>query len=338
MNKPKVIVLHPRDWCVSEYGKNSSLDLHHVYIGGNEPKKKSGLTTYDGYADVVKKEGVIELEKKFKKLKPNVFLFWIHAGFSPGMVASLKKISPKTKFVMWYGNHRYKFPKGVAQHRGILDAVVLNSKDPGQYKMYLDNGIPHVGTLYDGFNPDVVPFKDIEPEFDCVFGGNSYLKRSEMKPGLDFPGGGLRYNMIMEARKKFNIGVFSDSPAGWPFKCLEPSYHPKYTNELRRGKITLNVNHFPDLVKAYTRRTIRSIFCGRLHITLYIPGMEDDFENHKNIVWYHNISEALDLIDYYLKHDDEREEIAQEMYKHACENFTFKHRLEDFEKMVKVLL
>lgn len=336
MGKPTAIVLHPKDWAVSEYGKKSSLHVVHVSIGGKIPRKKNGTPTYDGYAEMVTHEGVSDLEKAFRMYKPAYFLFWIHKGLNPQIIKTLKTISPKTKFLYWYGNHRHKFPNGVRQHLPNIDMVLINSKDIRQYKMYRSGGVPHVGTLWDGFNPNDVELSKDEPIYDCIFGGNSYLKRSSITPGLDFPGGLLRYNLIMEARKRFNVAVMSDAPQGWPFECLPAAYHPLYTNALRRAKINLNVNHFPTLEKAYTRRTIRSIFSGRMHVTLYIPGMEDEFENHKNIVWYDDLNEAMEIIKYYLENDKEREKIAAAQLKHACENFHFKNRLKDFEKIVKV--
>jgi spore maturation protein CgeB len=59
--------------------------------------------------------------------------------------------------------------------------------------------------------------------------------------------------------------------------------------------------------------------------------MEDDFENKKHLCWFHTIEEGLELIDYYLKHDEEREKIAWEGWRHACKHFTFRERLRDFE-------
>lgn len=334
MGKPTAIVLHPKDWENYE----SKLNIVHVSIGGKVPKKRDGTPTYDGYADVVTEEGLADLYAKVEEHKPEVFLFWMHVGMNPAVIKKVKEISPRTKVMTWYGNHRYEFPHGVRIYLPYLNTVLINSKEISQYKLFMDNGVPHVATLYDGFNPDDVELEEKEPEFDCIFGGNSYLGRTNNLPGQDFPGGLLRYNLIVEARKRFNVAVLSNIPEGWPFEVLPPAFHPKYTNELRRAKITLNVNHFPSFFKAYTRRTIRSIFAKRLHLTLYIPGMEDDFENHENIVWYHDLNEAMELISYYLDNEVERERIAEQAWQHAVENFTFEHRLRDFEKIVEVML
>jgi spore maturation protein CgeB len=66
--------------------------------------------------------------------------------------------------------------------------------------------------------------------------------------------------------------------------------------------------------------------------------MEEHFTNHKNIVWFKTVEDGIDLVRYYLEHDYEREAIAHECYKLACEKFTFEQRMHDFEKVTRVLL
>lgn len=336
MNKPVAVILHPKEWDGARYSEGARFKYVHVSIGGTVPRKVSGIPTYDGYAEVVTPEGTSALVEAFKKYRPYLFLFWIHKGLSAPTMKVLHAISPKTKHVMWYGNHRYTFPRGVAMHKQWLSMVLVNSKDPQQYEMYRNGGIKHVGTLYDGF-PEDFGLDEVEPEFDVFFGGNSYQKSGKNNPDLRFPGGLLRYDFICAANAAFNAGVASDAAKGWPFKTLAPSYHPEYTRQLRRAKITLNLNHYPDLWKAYTRRTIRSLHARRCHITLYIPGMEDDFVNHRDLVWFHTIDEGIDQVRYYLDHDREREWVAWNGWEKAKREHTFEVRLREFEKLVEVL-
>lgn len=338
MSKPKVIVLHPKDWAISDYGKKSSLEIHHVSIGGKIPKKRSGKPTFDGYADIATIEGTSELYEKFKALQPDVFLWWIHVGVTPVLLRQLKSVSPETKFIMWFGNHRNKVVGNVTSVQGMLDMLLINSTESSQFKLYTKAGIKHVETLWDGFNPDEVPLKECTPEFDVFFGGESYLGESVYNPRLLFPGGPLRHEYITKMDDHFKLCVTSARKASWPFRTYPAVFHPKYTEVMRNAKITVNINHFPDFRKAYTRRTIRSIFARRCHVTHYIPGMEEDFENHKHLVWTHSADEALDVIRYYLDHETEREEIAWAGWQRACERFTFEHRLKDFERCVEKLI
>ena len=337
MDKPIALILHPKEWATSKYGKNSRFDFHHVSIGGKIPKKRNGVPTFDGYADCATLEGMQAARTLFTQLRPAIFFFWMHGDFPPSFLIQLKRISPKTKFVHWFGNHRHSVVGNVTRYQRTLDMLFLNSKDPRQIKMY-KKIVPHVKTLYDGFAPSEVKLVENKPEFDCFFGGNSYMGAIIGNKKLDFPGGKIRFDLICEAHKQFKLHVTSGYSKFWPFKVQPEVFHPHYTTEMRRAKITLNVNHFPTLYKAYTRRTIRSIFARRCHITLYIPGMEEDFENHKHLVWFKTVDEGIDLIKYYLDHDTEREEIAWAGWKLAMKKYTFHNRMEDFDRFTKVLV
>lgn len=335
--KPFVVVLHPRHWARPEYQKESKLEIEHVSIGGEVPKKRKGTPTFDGYADMATKEGKNELFDLFKRRKPDLFLFWMHGNFRPADLRQLKERSPKTKFIFWYGNHRYSVSGAVRNMAPWTDSVLLNSEHPQQLRMYRRAGF-QTFTLWDGFDPKDVRLRESAPKYDVVFGGNSYMEPAKAEPKLDFPGGKIRFDFICECHRRFKTMVRSGHPKFWPFPCEPEVFHPKYTDFLREGKITVNLNHFPEFTRAYTRRTIRCIFARRLHVTLYIPGMERDFTNHKDIVWFNEIEEGLDQIRYYLDHDEERERIADRCYQTALKKFTFKHRLRDFERIASKVL
>ncbi len=335
MAKPKCVILHPKSWASGKY--KTGFDYWHVSIGGKIPRKRNGTPTFDGFADMAIDEGKRELEKVFEKVKPDLFLFWIHGFWGPQDLARLKKICPKVKMIFWFGNTRPIVAGNVSKVKRWIDGLLLVSKHPDQYRLYSKAGFK-VGTLWDGFDPDEVPLKAMAPKYDCVFGGNSYIAASQKHHKLDFPGGKLRYDFICSVKKKFSMLVRTGYPKHWPFKTLPEVYHPHYTDFLRSGKICLELLHFPTFVRAYTRRLIRSIFSKRLVLVYYIPEMEKDFTNHKNIVWFRSEEEGIDLIRYYLDHDVEREQIAAQTYAHACKHFTFENRVHDFEKFAKRLL
>jgi glycosyltransferase involved in cell wall biosynthesis len=50
------------------------------------------------------------------------------------------------------------------------------------------------------------------------------------------------------------------------------------------------------------------VFC----LTRYFPGLEKWGKNKEHFVWFNDDAECLELIDYYLKHPDEREQIAKQ--------------------------
>lgn len=71
---------------------------------------------------------------------------------------------------------------------------------------------------------------------------------------------------------------------------------------------------------------------GGFQLTDYVPSIEEYFDIGKEIVCYNSIDEAEFLIEYYLKHEENREQIRIAGIKKARENHTFKHRIIDFMK------
>jgi hypothetical protein len=331
VKKPVLLVLHPKDWAEKPYGKTSGLDIHHVSIGGKVPKKLSGTPTYDGYAEAVTEEGIESLYSAAKKLQPDFFLFWLHAGLYEPHIAKVKELAPNVRCCFWFGNHRTQLAGNVTNIRRHINLLLLNSTEPTQFKMYHDYGIKNVATLWDGFDPEF-PLVDVKPEFDCFFAGESYVEAARKNHALNFPGTQIRRQFVLRAEKEFKLAVHSARKDSWPFKTLPEVYHPHHISAMRKAKLTLNVNHFPSFRQAYTRRTIRSLFSGRPHITLYIPGMEEHFENGKDVLWFETMDEGLELIRYYLSHDDERELLATRQLEKARRLFSFEERLKGFEK------
>jgi spore maturation protein CgeB len=60
----------------------------------------------------------------------------------------------------------------------------------------------------------------------------------------------------------------------------------------------------------------------------YVSGMEKEFTDREHLVFYEykNFKQLKELIDYYLKHDDERESIRLAGHELVKNNYTYKNR------------
>ena len=67
----------------------------------------------------------------------------------------------------------------------------------------------------------------------------------------------------------------------------------------------------------------------------YFSELPNLFEVGKEIVCYHNIEEARQLIDYYLEHPRERERIAYAGYQRVLKDHTFEHRIKKILEVIK---
>jgi hypothetical protein len=93
----------------------------------------------------------------------------------------------------------------------------------------------------------------------------------------------------------------------------------------------------PQVVGYTSNRLYNILSAGGFCLTLYYPGIEDQFENHKHLVWFETPEEAVRLAKYYLKHPKERKKIAKAGKRHYNKHHTGKKRLETMKKHLSML-
>lgn len=329
----KVVYTRPHAWLKYPSG---DLDLHYVSVGQPNPQLKSGVPAGDEMGEVCTKRGAKELIRAFEEHKPDVFLFWVHFGeFNQSLLQKLRGISPSTMFVHGNGNqvlHRkYRVCWYVHAMRKWIDLVVTNLRDPDRWRL-LRKWVPAVDTLYTyGFDPDLFSEPTGEPAFDCFFGGGNSVVPGRPYGRFDYSR--FRYELVSTIRKVgYSIRVRG---RGWGYFAKSGIRGLSYFQDMQRARIVLGTYH-EDFYRYYTKRTIYGGASGRVFMTRYIPGMEHDFVNHKNIVWYHNMAEALDLIDRYTRvRTKEAEELGKDTRDHFVKHHSWEVRLREFEEICK---
>jgi glycosyltransferase involved in cell wall biosynthesis len=88
--------------------------------------------------------------------------------------------------------------------------------------------------------------------------------------------------------------------------------------------LCLNFN-YPDY---WSDRIYETLGRGGFLIHPYIPGIEKEFVDKKHVVFYEygNFEQLKELIDYYLTHEEEREEIRKAGHELVKGNYTYRHR------------
>lgn len=79
-------------------------------------------------------------------------------------------------------------------------------------------------------------------------------------------------------------------------------------------------------------RTFEIMGTGGFYLTCYTSSHENLFKNHEHLVWSASPEQTVELIDYYLKHDDERTAIASKGQAEIFGKHTYYHRGHQFEK------
>ena len=333
MNKPTVVYIRPDAWL--NY-KSDKLNLVHIPIGGNNPVLRRGNPVGDSVGVCATEEGVQLLKDTIYKLKPEVFFHWtMYGAFTTRTLYEIRQLSPNTKIVFAQGNqvlYLKVIDKWIWDNLPYIDAVLTNTRDIDRFIKIKSQGIDKVYTFYTfGFTPEIHTAASGEADYDCFFGGGDTVggKNSKGK----FPWSRFRHDLMCRVNDKYKLRLHGGGT--WPFDVKRPLHALEYFKAMHTAKIILGTYHF-DLTRYYTKRTTYGGASGRLMMTRYIPEMEKDgFINHKNIVWFgSSVAEAMNLIEYYLTHDREREKIAARQRKFFVEHFSWETRLREFEDII----
>lgn len=337
VSKPVVVFTRPADWATGGYA-SERLELVHVAVSGPAPVKRNGRPAGDGIGDVVTKAGADRLVAAVKERRPDILFHSIHAKIGEGILSRVRDFSPKTRIVVMDGNDPDRVGRYTAGHRKYVDAVLLNSADPGTFAQYRRAGFGEreVGTLHDGFVPGEHPGPPpgLAPRYDCFFAGSNILGPKGVHL---YPNGHFRQRFMLAVRGGFKLALHG-YPGEWGPWVLPRLHYPEYYRAFHCARIALNVNHL-DLERYYTRRTIHAGASGRLYLVRYVPGMERDFgENGEHVAWFRSIEEGMALIGHYLENGEERERAAARCRKLFLERHTWRARLAEFEEFALRLL
>lgn len=101
------------------------------------------------------------------------------------------------------------------------------------------------------------------------------------------------------------------------------------------SKIILGMHSVNNSKTMMSMRTFEALGCGAFYLTQWTPAIENHFENHKHLVWSRSAEETVSLVDYYLAHDKEREQIAKQGQEFVYQNHTYLHRTKTILEAIK---
>jgi glycosyltransferase involved in cell wall biosynthesis len=162
---------------------------------------------------------------------------------------------------------------------------------------------------------------------DLVFIGRNLYDREKKFSKMILP-------LIKKYGKKIHLFGF-----GWEkFKdicCVhEPVFWYLQPLIYSCSKISLNVHRFSYIVNF---RTFETLACKTFLLSDYINELEKLFENKRDIVMAYDEKEIIELAQYYLDDEEEREKIATSGYEKVIKNHTFKHRAKQVYDAIRLL-
>ncbi|OGS25460.1 MAG: hypothetical protein A2297_06990 [Elusimicrobia bacterium RIFOXYB2_FULL_48_7] len=162
-------------------------------------------------------------------------------------------------------------------------------------------------------DPNIHKKYELQKIYDITFIGNT-------NP-LVYP---ERVKLLNKIKQRYNLSVFSNT--------FGENMAIKYS----QSKIVFNKSIRGDI----NMRVFEAMSCGSMLLTDRLnneAGLESLFHDGKHLVLYNDEADLFDKIDFYLKHDSEREVIAHEGMKEVHEKHTYKHRTEEMLKTMGII-
>lgn len=117
------------------------------------------------------------------------------------------------------------------------------------------------------------------------------------------------------------------------FKVLTGEAKPgeEYSRKLNQCTLTFNCAMKEDV----NMRFFEAQSCGRMLLTDYLPTQDEFAKEGEHYRAYLDTGDMMTKVEYYLKHEKEREKIAQAGMKNIQENHTYGHRIDQLVSIVQ---
>ncbi len=138
-----------------------------------------------------------------------------------------------------------------------------------------------------------------------------------------------RVACMREIAQRFDLKLWG---AGWEDTGLKAAAQDVYAAEYRQicagAKIVLGWNIDPTVDLYFSNRTWYTLGCGGFLLTAYSPSLEELFGRGRELDWFETVEECCEKIEYYLQHDEQRQNIARAGYRLAHHHYSYDKMVE----------
>ncbi len=270
--------------------------------------------------------GIDDLYYAAQAFKPDIFLLQVHDAYSINinLINTLRMEHPKAIFFSWNG-----------------DYIPKNLNDPNYHQLL---SLFHVATFC---TADIAPlyrskninwqywqigyeeYKEIplgEERYDVIFQGNEYSEKRT-------------YLGHLLSQLPCSVGIYGH----WQSIRADGTNIYNFAEQdrlYRSSKITISDQQHPQSIGYVSNRLLQAMRSGVFVLQQRIPEMEKylGMENGVHLVVWDTIQEIPDLVNYYLKHEDERVRIASTGKELVIKEHSFGKRVDEFDKLISGFL
>ena len=257
-----------------------------------------------------------------KKEKPEyIFLNGRRDELTIETIEKIKKISSNIKIIAVTGDDDRHFESLQRYIALFIDCTL--SHHPNYLKRYYQDGIMNVHTAL-AINTEILKPINTKKIYNVSFVGNAIEERVK--------------TMRFLIKNKINLKIIGNRWQNYPeFKefCLGYLSPEEAGKIINQTKINLSLSKDKDGKPCFNWRFFEISACNSFSLVDYFKGYLDYFKNNKEIVMFKDNQDLLKKINYYLSHEKEREEIAENAYKKVIKNHD---ALKDFKLLFKKII
>lgn len=146
-----------------------------------------------------------------------------------------------------------------------------------------------------------------------------------------------RFEYIKALSERFNVSLYTYLPSKELPKAINKGFADYYKDMpliFKTSKINLNIS-LRSIVTGIPLRCFDIMGCGGFLLTNYQADFGDFFVPNEDYVFYENCEDLLSKAEYYLSHDFERKEIAENGHRKILESHTYINRLTTIESILE---
>ena len=258
------------------------------------------------------------LSRGVEAFKPDVLILTRHATLLGEH--RLRKLIRGRYSAFWYFDLRIPPLESVLTLGRMVDAMFTTYLP--QVETYRALGVPNVMHLPQGLDPKVDrPAWWIPQRYRCdvafIGNGNSPHRQAVLRA--------LARNYDLQIRGP----GWNQGPPDLPV-VGGPIYGRAYARAVGGAAVSLGASSLAEHVSqvaSASNRMWKVMGCGGFYLGEWVEGIETLAQDRVHCAWYRTPEDAMDLVQHYLDHPDERKKIAEAGRRHALEHHTYAHRV-----------
>jgi hypothetical protein len=223
----------------------------------------------------------------------------------------LEKISPVFTSAIFYPDVTKPINKKLVRYGRLVDYLFITNKSQ----------ITELKSL--GVKSPVFCLRGCDRDEDGIR-PNKNEKWGSQVAFVGRPSNDYRIRLLQLISQRYDLKAWGGKWRDVGLTCLKERIYPKeFAKICYASQIIVGCDYHHDMECNFSNRTWITLGCGGFLLTNYVPGLETIFTKGVHLEWYHNQEECLDLIDYYLKHEDQRRNIARGGHEFAHSQRTY---------------